>query len=449
MSHRSDNHRTLTEGDAHTAGYHQAAGDALFAANHLVMLLIDPANGAIVDANPAAVQFYGYPRDVLTGMRISEINTLPPEAVLANMGVAVSGQSQRFLFRHRLAGGETRDVEVYSGPVTMNGRQLLYSVIHDVSERRRTEEALARSELKYRIVANNTHDWEFWLSPEGAFLYCSPSAERITGYSSAEYEADPGLMQRIVHPDDLPAYLAHRRHELRTGGGTVEFRIRARNGSVRWVEHACEAVHGDHGEFLGNRGSNRDVSERKNAESERAELLRQVQAGQRQAEEMAAYLQRERDTLRTVMENTDAHIAYLDTGLHYVLTNAAYAGAAGMPPTALIGRQPFELFPDPEARALFERVRDGGEAIRLYERPAGPAVERTYWDWWLAPVRDGSGEVVGLVHRLMEVTDRVRARQRIEELAAEAAGRASLLNATIDSMADAVVVYDATGASSA
>ena len=194
MSYRSDNHRTLTEGDAHTAGYHQAAGRrALRRHDHLVMLLIDPANGAIVDANPRRRAVSTDIRaDVLTGMRISQINTLPPEAVLANVDVAVSGQSQRFLFRHRLAGGETRDVEVYSGPVTVSGRQLLYSVIHDVSERSRTRKLSRRSELKYRIVANNTHELGVLAQSGRCFPLLLPLRQRITGYSSAEHEADRG-----------------------------------------------------------------------------------------------------------------------------------------------------------------------------------------------------------------------------------------------------------------
>ena len=133
---------------------------------------------------------------------------------------------------------------------------------------------------------------------------------------------------------------------------------------------------------------------------------------------MAAYLQRERDTLRTVMENTDAHIAYLDTGLHYVLTNSAYAGAAGMPPTALIGRQPFELFPDPEARALFERIATAARpSASTRDRPGPRSSALLGLVAGTGARRFGRGGRSG-ASRLMEVTDRVQARQRIEELAA-------------------------------
>jgi len=116
----------------------------LFEDNQAVMLLIDPDTGQIVDANRAAVAYYGYPRDALRGMTIWEINILPREEVLAEMTRARTGERRHFLFRHRLASGEVRDVEVYSGPVSVAGKTLLYSIIFDVNERKRAEEERER-----------------------------------------------------------------------------------------------------------------------------------------------------------------------------------------------------------------------------------------------------------------------------------------------------------------
>ena len=79
----------------------------------------------------------------------------------------------------------------------------------DITESKRMEETLRASETRYRIVADNTHDWEYWASPEGRFLYTSPSCQRITGYTASDFEADPKLLSRIVHPDDLTQFEAH------------------------------------------------------------------------------------------------------------------------------------------------------------------------------------------------------------------------------------------------
>ena len=63
-----------------------------------------------------------------------------------------------------------------------------------LSEQKRVEEALRASEAKYRIVADNTYDWEYWLSPEGQFLYISPSCQRITGWSAIAFKTNPNLL---------------------------------------------------------------------------------------------------------------------------------------------------------------------------------------------------------------------------------------------------------------
>lgn len=139
--------------------------------------------------------------------------------------------------------------------------------LHKIMMRRRAEQALQASETRYRVVADNTYDWEFWLDPEGRFIYSSPSCERITGYRATELEADPDLLLRLIHPDDRPRFEAHQRKAL--GNHSVseeEFRIVRADGAVRWIGHLCGPVFDEAKRFLGVRGSNRDITERKLAE---------------------------------------------------------------------------------------------------------------------------------------------------------------------------------------
>jgi len=110
-----------------------------FERNRAVQLLIDPATGAIVDANPAACAFYGFDRERLRSLRIGDINTEPGDQVSAAMAQAEAEARTFFPFRHRLASGEERDVEVHSGPVELGARRLLFSIVHDVTELRRAE----------------------------------------------------------------------------------------------------------------------------------------------------------------------------------------------------------------------------------------------------------------------------------------------------------------------
>jgi PAS domain S-box-containing protein len=121
---------------------------SLFKNNHSVMLLIDPENGNIVDANPAAISFYGWSFKALTGKKITDINMLTNEQVFQEMVRAKKEKRKHFYFRHRLSCGIIRDVEVYSGPITVKGKKLLYSIVHDISERKRAEEALQDGQEK-------------------------------------------------------------------------------------------------------------------------------------------------------------------------------------------------------------------------------------------------------------------------------------------------------------
>jgi PAS domain S-box-containing protein len=139
-------------------------------------------------------------------------------------------------------------------------------------------EALRESEKKYRIVADNTYDWSFWLSPNGDFRYTSPSCERITGYRSEEFKKDPGLLLNILHPDDKEAFKKHVVEcEKRAGPGNIELRLITKTGAVRWIHHMCQPVFDEHGHFLGSIGSNRDITERKHAEEALQEAKRQAE----------------------------------------------------------------------------------------------------------------------------------------------------------------------------
>ncbi len=157
----------------------------------------------------------------------------------------------------------------------------------DVTERRRVEEELekyresleelvasrtaelARSEECYRIVADNTHDWEFWIASDGHLNYVSPSCERISGFSAQRFLDDPTFMLSIIHEDDQTNYQTHR-HSVSQGRYSADmlFRIIRADGELRWIEHVCHPVFDENGGFIGSRGNNRDVTDRRRVEEE-------------------------------------------------------------------------------------------------------------------------------------------------------------------------------------
>ncbi len=115
--------------------------EAMFETGNALRLLVDPDSGRILHANSLAVEFYGYPLDVLTTMRITQINMSPPGEVRQRMASLVSGTATGpFYFQHRLADGSLREVEVHSRPMWYRGRRVLFSLVIDITERRRAEE---------------------------------------------------------------------------------------------------------------------------------------------------------------------------------------------------------------------------------------------------------------------------------------------------------------------
>ncbi len=127
----------------------------MFEGNLSVQWLIDPVTGAIVEANPAASAFYGYSVDELQHMNITAINISLDLQAFRAVAQGVSSTAGALTFRHKLASGAVRDVEVHSGPIDVGGRLLLYSIIHDVTERNQAAERLRKSEALYRTLVRN------------------------------------------------------------------------------------------------------------------------------------------------------------------------------------------------------------------------------------------------------------------------------------------------------
>jgi PAS domain S-box-containing protein len=112
----------------------------LFEGHDAIMLLTEPDTGAIVDANSAATQFYGYSRETLCKMTIEDINLLEAdEALDREHHDKIHGQNH-FVSSHRLSTGEVRTVEVHSSRIDTQGQIFIFSIVHDVTERTLAEQ---------------------------------------------------------------------------------------------------------------------------------------------------------------------------------------------------------------------------------------------------------------------------------------------------------------------
>jgi len=147
----------------------------------------------------------------------------------------------------------------------------------DIVSQKVSADTQRESEEKFRTLADWTYDWELWLDSDGQIIYNSPSSKRITGYVAEEFTADPDLLYRIVHPDDQKFWAEHHElvHDEGVGVEKIEYRVIDRDQNVHWIEHICRPVFGVDNHYLGRRVSNRDITQRKQAESELKERNKQ------------------------------------------------------------------------------------------------------------------------------------------------------------------------------
>lgn len=151
-------------------------------------------------------------------------------------------------------------------PLRMSGTHI------DITGRKNVDKALIKSEkdlkeslVKYKTLADYTYDWEYWCSPDNKYIYISPSCLRITGYGPSEFNTNPNLLNEIILEGDYRVLHNHEQNKLKHIGckNPIEFRIKKKDGRVRWINHVCQPVFDPDGNYIGNRGTNRDITVQK------------------------------------------------------------------------------------------------------------------------------------------------------------------------------------------
>ncbi|MGM0783960.1 MAG: diguanylate cyclase [Pseudomonadota bacterium] len=211
---------------------HETIYRQMFSTNPAVKLLVDPYNGRIMDANPSAAAFYGYPLEVLKRLHIGDINCLSPAELEQRMEQARACRQLFFEFQHRTASGEVRDVHVYTGPVTVGEREYLHSIIVDVTDEKRYCAQLAvHDELIRNLpvgVYRNTP------GPDGRFITANPAMLAIFEAGSLEALCAVPVSELYDSPAERRAF-----SEAILREGAVErqrLRLRSLKGRRFWAE---------------------------------------------------------------------------------------------------------------------------------------------------------------------------------------------------------------------
>lgn len=279
-------------------------------------------------------------------------------------------------------------------------KQPLRKRLEELEERNRQLhaelEALRASEERYRVIADNTYDWEFWLDPEGVLKYNSPSCRRITGHDAEEFSADQELLFRIIHPEDRELFRRHRAKaaEHRTSEEVI-FRIVGPDGTVRWIGHVCQPVFDAEGQFLGLRGSNRDVTHRVATEEQ---------------------LRLSEERFRLLNEASPVGIFQTDTEGRCLYTNAQWQAISGLTLAESLGDGWATTIHPEDRRRVFEEWNSCVGENRVFSLVFRFQTPRGLVRWVharAAPLYSDRGRVIGYVGTDEDITERRKAEEQL------------------------------------
>lgn len=315
------------------------------------------------------------------------IESIHPEDVELFKKEVKSHVPVRTDYRIILPNGDIRFIHEELGePELQDGQPVwLHGSIQDITEQKRNLEKLRESETRFRLLAEHTQDWEYLRKPDGTFLYISPSCEQLTGYSVEEHTQNPELILDILHEDSREKMVSHWTKDNHKDEPlfTTEFQIRHKDGATKWLEHHCSPVFDSKGNFLGRRGNNRDITDRKRAEFA-----------------LSHY--------QHIVSSTTDMLAFVDSNYTYLAANKAYVKAINMTIEEIVGKTIADVFGKPFFESVIKPNADkclAGEAIHYQTWANYPAYGRRFVDSSYNSYYDSDQRILGLVITTRDITE--------------------------------------------
>ncbi len=340
-------------------------------------------DGRFIYINNAACSLLGYRREELLDMRVPDISPeLPPSSWDDEWRKAEKGGGGFLRTVLRTRNGETIPVEIRGTLVRIRDRPVICSIVRDLRERIRTEEALRASEEMFREIAQRSSDMIYTCYHEGGIAYISPAVERILGYTPDELIGEKCRDYILESSSDV----WQRCYDAVSRGKTIEGEViefRRKDGSAAVIE-VSESPIMHHGKVVGVQTVGRDITER-------LKVTKALEESERR--------------FRTLVESTEEGVMIIDRAYRVTYVNPYVARMLGRDQASLQGSTYEKLLP-PEvvepAREMSNRVFDSGDVASFtffY-----PMINR-WFDVTIVPLQREETQVITLCCVARDITE--------------------------------------------
>jgi PAS domain S-box-containing protein len=253
-----------------------------FEQHSAVMIVLDPETGNIVDVNNAAAEYYGWSREQLSHMSVTDINIDKPEDSLERVEGWRNAEKRTFTVTHRKADGSICDLEVFGQKIPVKERWLAYLILHDITERNRFQQALIETNerMHYVLQTVNAGIWDADLTTNES--YWSDELWQLHGVEKNSFPLTHDFLRSTILREDRLSYDQTIADAVKNGAEfNGRWRIKDITGNVRWLMGKGNPVKDANGKVLRYVGIIIDITERMREEYEKKKLESRILKSER------------------------------------------------------------------------------------------------------------------------------------------------------------------------
>ncbi len=356
------------------------------------------AGAELLDVNDSACAMLGYSKEEFLRMRVHDINPyFQPDSWPTFWEETRKRGRASFESWHRAKDGRLIPIELNVNFIRYGGVECHFAFVRDITERKRAGDALRASEERFHFAIEATNDglWDWDIQTD--VVYYSPRWIRLLGYLPEEVAPTTAFFFGVLHPEDVDRTKEVLQAHLdgRTPVKEVEVRLRQKSGEYRWYLDRGKVVErAPDGRPLRMVGTITDITERKQADRERAEAL---------------------SNLQTIMETVPDVIFALDLDGRLCKWNLRLETVTGYTRSELQGKPALEMVPPEEAGKTAAAIREAFDAG--YAELEGHLLTKdgraVLYHWTGAPYTDLQGRVIGVTGVGRDIVERKKVEQML------------------------------------